>query len=70
MGGKKRRRKKRERWIVPVRHVIEVLCELSEIRALLFVLFFCPQQNLWDLQTEVLCVSETLSIHKILLTIL
>lgn len=42
-----------KKWFIPVRHVIEVFCKLSEIGALLFVLFLCPQQDFRDLQTEV-----------------
>lgn len=45
--------RREKKWLIPVRHVIEVFGELSEIGALLFVLFLCPQQDFGDLQTEV-----------------
>lgn len=34
---------------LPVGHVIKVLCELCQVGTLLFILFFCPKQNFWDL---------------------
>lgn len=34
----------------PIAHVVKVLCELSQVWTLLFILLFGPKQHLWDLE--------------------